>query len=307
MIKAFGQNISDSYAVTRNGWIELTNPNAEEIAQISTSLDLDFDDLIAAMDLNETNRIEKFDKYALVIIDTPIKNSELNYKSVPLGIILTTSNIITVCCSENNILTKFHESYENQYAKKDKSEFVYAILLEATMAYQVALLSINRSREKIEQKVQEITGEPELINLHRLESTLVHFYTSIKGNDTVITKMKRYKEMQNISDEQDLLNNILIESQQNLEMARIYREIVGSTRELVSSIMEARLNNVMKRLTSITVILSIPTIVSGIYGMNLNPIGMPFSQIANGFTILLCVIMSICLSLIIFLRLKKFL
>ena len=167
------------------------------------------------------------------------------------------------------------------------------------------MLSINKSRETIEKHIQKITGEAELTNLSELKSTLVHFYIPIKGNATVIAKTMKYKEMRNIPDVHNLLDNIFIENQQNLE--QIYREIISSTRKFFSSMIDSRLNNVIKHLTSITVILSIPTIISGIYGMNLNPIGMPFSQIANGFTAIIIIIILMCLFLIIFLKLKKIL
>lgn len=307
MIRVFGQKDFNTCNTSGGVWVELTNPNEKEITEICQLCNLETDDLIAAMDLNEKNRIEILDNYTLIIVDTPIKNTEFDYRSMPIGIILTGRTIITICSTENQILNKFHEIYGNRYDRNHNIEFVYEILARTTSAYQIALLQINKSREELEQKVMTITGEMELISLHKLESTLVHFFTSIKGNATVITKMIRYKEIRKISDEHDFLDNILIESQQNLEMAQVYREIINSTRELFSIIIDSRLNNIMKRLTSITVILSIPTIISGIYGMNLNSIGMPFSQIANGFTILLCIIVSICLFATIFLKLKKFL
>jgi len=307
MIQIFGQKEYENYIAAEGVWIDLTNPTPEEITKITHVLNLEYDDLIAAMDLNEKNRVEMSNNYILIIIDTPNKYSELDYKSIPLGIIITGNNIITVCFTENQILNKLHSNYEDKYAKTSKIEFVYDILMKTTIAYQVALLSINKTRENLEKNVQKITGEAELISLHKLESTLVHFFTSIKGNTTVITKMMKYKEVHNISDAQDVLDNLFIESQQNLEMVQIYREIISSTRELFSSIIDSRLNNVMKRLTSITVILSIPTIISGIYGMNLNPVGMPFSQIAHGFTIISGIIAMTCLILAVLLKTKKLL
>lgn len=305
MIKVYGNDSHNSPAIDQGIWLELTNPNSDEVNQVAQMLDLSQDDLTAAMDLNEKNRIERFDAYTLIIIDIPTKSNEFDYKSIPLGIILIGKHVITVCYTGNPILNKFHEIYENKYASKHKIEFIYAILLKTTIEYQRALLSINKVREELEHNVKKVKDETELISLHKLEVILVHFFTSIKGNATVITKMIKYNETHKISDGKDLLDNISIENQQNLEMALIYREIINSTRELFSSIMESRLNNVMKRLTSITVILSIPTIISGIYGMNLNPLGMPFSQIANGFTILISIITLMCVLLTTLLKIKK--
>ena len=305
MIKVFGNNEHNSSTTSHGIWLELTNPNFDEVNQVAQMLDLSQGDLTAAMDLNEKNRFEKFNAYTLIIIDIPTKSNELDYKSIPLGIILIGKHVITVCYKENQILNKFHESYEHKYASRHKVEFIYAILLETTIEYQRALLSINKVREELEHNVKKIKDETELISLHKLEVILVHFFFFIMGNATVITKMIRYSETNKISDGKDLLDNIFIENQQNLEMAQIYREIISSTRELFSSIMESRLNNVMKRLTSITVILSIPTIISGIYGMNLNPLGMPFSQIANGFTILISIITLTCVLLAALLKIKK--
>ena len=288
-------------------WIDLTTPEENEITQIAELLGLDLDDITAAIDLNEKNRIEIHDKYSLMIIDIPDKVGDHEYVTLPLGIILVGDNVVTVCSKENQILSYFHKNYLPHFDKRRKISLVYEIILKATMSFQSALISINKRRSDLETHIKKTTSESDLVDLHKLESILVYFATSIRGNAGVINRLSRLFLVQQKPEDKEILGDIVIENQQATEMVQIYRDIIDSTRELLSAIIDSRLNNVMKRLTSITIILSIPTIISGLYGMNLNQDGMPFSKITNGFGIVLIITLVLCLVLIISLKKKKML
>lgn len=113
----------------------------------------------------------------------------------------------------------------------------------------------------------------ELIDLHELESNLVYFDTSLRANKVVLDRLMRYSRIKKYPEDQDLLDDVVVENQQAIEMTRIYRDIIQGTRELLSSLMDNRLNSAMKYLASITIVMAIPTIISGIYGMNVSENG----------------------------------
>jgi magnesium transporter len=139
-----------------------------------------------------------------------------------------------------------------------------------------------------------------------LESTLVYFATSLRANGNVLDRLTRYKRLEQYPEDKELLDDVIIENKQAIEMTGIYRDIINGTRELMSSVLDKRLNNVMKTLTSITLIMAVPTVISGIYGMNFSG-GMPFADAPFGFTLICIIIVVVCIFMLWFLKRKKML
>ena len=133
-------------------------------------------------------------------------------------------------------------------------------------------------RTEIEERVGDDTHDTDIIELHELESTLVYFATSLRANSIVLERLRRYKRLEQYPEDMELLEDVTVEYQQAIEMTSIYRDIIDGTRELLSSVINNRLNNVMKILTSITIVMAIPTIISGIYGMNVPVSGCLYQQ-----------------------------
>lgn len=286
-------------------WIRLTKPTEAEAQWISDDLDIEIADLLAAADPEEKNRIELLDGYTLVIIDIPaedIRHESEVYTTIPLGIIMTNDYILTVCSEETSILQKFTEERIKNFSTKKKLRFIYQIMMETASKFQDGLRDIDRRRQIIEEDIGSNTDETDLIGLHELESTLVYFATSLRGNANVLNRLTRYERIEQYSEDKELLDDVIVENQQAVEMTEIYRSIIDSTRDLMSTILDKRLNNVMKVLTSITIILAVPTLVSGLYGMNLNGAGMPLSASLHGFGIICIVIAVICAVLAIVLK-----
>jgi magnesium transporter len=171
------------------------------------------------------------------------------------------------------------------------------------VVYQGNLRTIDKRRTEIEERVGNDTREDDLIALHELESTLVYFATSLRANGNVLDRLTRYKRLEQYPEDKELLDDVIIENKQAIEMAMIYRDIINGTRELMSSVMDNRLNNVMKYLTFITLIMAVPTVVSGLYGMNVNKDGVPLADSPFGFGLICLGTLVICA--IIFLILKK--
>ena len=296
--------------ISEGVWIELSAPDNDEITQVISSLKLNREDLMAAIDLEEKNRIEIHDNYTLILVDIPAKETrhqQESYTTIPLGIIITENNIGTVCSQETSVLGYFRQNRMKDFSTKKKLRFVYQIMFRASLLYQQALTDIDSKRTEFEENIENITSEQDLISLHELESTLVYFSTSLRGNYNVLNRLERYSRIQRYPEDKELLDDVIIENQQAIEMAQIYRDIIDSTRELMSSMIDSKLNNVMKRLTSITLILSIPTIISGLYGMNVDQNWMPLAYTPHGFGIISILTATICVVLIIYLRKKRML
>ena len=276
--------------------------------EIAKRLGIDISDLLAPLDDEESSRIELEDGYTLILVDIPaleIRHDKEAYTTIPLGIILANDMIITVCSEETPILQAFVNGRVKEFSTKKKLRFVYQILFRIASYYQVNLRIIDKKRTEIEERIDDNTKDVDLIDLHALESTLVYFATSLRANAVVLDRLTRYKRLEQYPDDKELLGDVIVENQQAIEMTTIYRDIINGTRDLMSSVIDNRLNNVMKTLTSITLVMGIPTLVSGIYGMNVSSIPLATTQYGFGLICLLIVI--ICIVLLVILRHKRFL
>ena len=153
---------------------------------------------------------------------------------------------------------------------------------------------IDRRRQAIEKNLAGELKDSDLMELHGLESTLVYFATSLRANATVLDRLTRYKRLEQYPDDRELLDDVIVEIRQAIEMTSIYRDDIKGTRELFSSILDNRLNNAMKYLTSITLLMAVPTVISGLYGMNVQSDGMPFANTTAGFAIVLGLTLALC-------------
>ena len=213
--------------------------------------------------------------------------------------------IITICREETPILTYFVRNKLKDFSTKKKMRFIYEMMFRSAMLYQAYLRGIDKKRTEIEERVGDDTHDTDIIELHELESTLVYFATSLRSNSIVLERLRRYKRLEQYPEDMELLEDVTVEYQQAIEMTSIYRDIIDGTRELLSSVINNRLNNVMKILTSITIVMAIPTIISGIYGMNVDEKWMPLSTTHYGFYIIVGIIIVICVCVLWFLKKKK--
>ncbi|MBR4026062.1 MAG: magnesium transporter CorA family protein, partial [Lachnospiraceae bacterium] len=269
--KTDDRQIHEEKTIDRGVWVNMVDPTIDEGQRIAELLDVDIADLFAALDEEESSRIELEDGYTLILVDVPsieIRHEKESYTTIPLGIILTQDVIVTICTEEIPVLNVFINNRVKEFSTKKKLRFVYQILYRISVLYQSNLRTIDKKRTEIEERVGNDTREDDLIALHELESTLVYFATSLRANGNVLDRLTRYKRLEQYPEDKELLDDVIIENKQAIEMTVIYRDIINGTRELMSSVLDNRLNNVMKTLTSITLIMSIPTIISGFYGMN---------------------------------------
>ena len=304
------RKIHEEEQIQNGVWIQMVNPSVAEGQMIADSLNVDIEDVLAALDEEEGSRIELQDGYTLILVDIPsieIRHDKESYTTIPLGIILTSDEIVTVCTEDTPVLQAFLNNRVKEFSTKKKLRFVYQILYRISVLYQSDLRIIDKMRTEIEQRVGDDTEEEDLVALHELESTLVYFATSLRANGNVLDRLTRYKRLEQYPEDKELLGDVIVENKQAIEMTSIYRDIINGTRELMSSVIDNRLNNVMKYLTSITIVMAIPTVISGLYGMNVDGKGMPFANSMAGFAIICIITLVVCIITMLILRKKKML
>lgn len=313
MIKIFktdDQIIHEEKRLDDGAWVQMICPTRQECEKVANVLNVDIDDVQAALDQEESSRIELQDGYTLILVDIPtteIRHEKKTYTTIPLGIILCDEVIVTVCTEDTPVLQNFVANRVKEFSTKKRLRFVYQILYRTASMYQINLRVIDKRRTEIEDRIGEHTADADLIDLHELESTLVYFATSLRANGVVLDRLTRYKRLEQYPEDKELLEDVIVENKQAIEMTTIYRDIINGTRELMSTVIDNRLNNVMKYLTSITIVMAIPTIISGIWGMNVDAQWMPFSHTPYGFLIICVLIFLICIFTMLVLRKKKML
>lgn len=271
-------------------WIAMTNPTAAEIQEVSEKFDIDPDHLKAPLDEEERARIELEDKYSLVLVDVPQleeRNEKDWYVTIPLGIIMTGDVIVTVCLDDTPVLAAFIDGRVKDFHTYMKTRFILQILYRNATLYLQYLRIIDKKSGVVERELHKSQRNQELIELLELEKSLVYFTTSLRSNEVVLEKLLRSEKIKKYPEDTELLEDVIIENKQAIEMANIYSGILSGTMDAFASVISNNLNIVMKFLATITIVLSIPTMVSSFYGMNVNSAGMPFAGSPYGFLIVL--------------------
>ncbi len=291
-------------------WINLTAPSQDESLEIARRYCIDLSDVRAALDEEESSRVDVNDDYVLIIFDIPtveIRHNQEAYATIPIGVIWTDEAIITICSVETPVIKHFILNSLKDFTTKKQVRFTYQILYRTCALYQSYLRIIDRKRLEMEERIGGATEDADIINLHEMESNLVYFDTSLRANRMIVDRLTRYSGIKKFQEDQELLDDVIIENLQAIEMTQIYRDILKGTRELMSTVINNRLNNIMKYLASITIVMAIPTIISGIYGMNVSGKWMPLSETPYGFVIICGIILLVCVVVAIILRKRKML
>ena len=291
---------------TKDCWICMTNPSEEELERIQDLYNIDPDDLSAALDEEETSRIDVEDGYTLILIDIPtveVRNDKNRYVTIPLGIILLQDSIITVCLEDTPLLNLFTGKRASQFSTHMKSRFIFQILFANAKLYLRYLRSINKQSESLEKSLHDSTENSVLIDMMELGKSLLYFTTSLKATDTVLDKLTKTPTIKRYPEDEELLEDVIVENHQALEMSEIYSGILNGMMDAYASIISNNMNVVQKFIAVATVILSIPNIVFGAYGMNLAMEGMPLAR--SKYAFLLIIIISVILSYITYLYFQK--
>lgn len=273
-------------------WINLVNPDPQEILQISSSLNIPVEHIKAALDEEERSRIEVDEGCTIVLIDIPVPKTDQKdggvYYTIPLGIIITDNHVVTVSLKENYVINDFIERKTKTFYTYKKTRFLLQILYKTSKLYLQDLRHIDRTSDKIESKLHKSLKNQELIQLLELEKSLVYFSTSLKSNEMVLEKIQRFDLVKMYPEDAELLEDVIIENKQAIEMANIYSNILTGTMDAYASVISNNLNIVMKFLTSVTIIIAIPTMVASFFGMNVDN---PLANVPHAFAIIFLVAM----------------
>lgn len=276
----------------KGSWINLVNPSESEIKKVCESINIQEDFIRDALDYEEKARIdvEEEDNTILFVVDVPIieKNEENDiYTTMPLGMIVVRDDFfITVSLKKNKIIENFEKRKVKNFQTYKKTRFIFQILYLNSSYYLHYLKQINKETEIAEYILKNSMRNKELLKLLSLEKGLVYFATSLKSNELVMEKTMRGKIVKLYEDDEDILEDAITENRQAIEMAQIYTNILNGTMDAYASIISNNLNGVMKFLTSITIVLAIPTMIASFWGMN---VVLPLQNSPFGFIIMITI------------------
>lgn len=253
-------------------WINCVAPTEAEINSLIKDFNIEPEFVRAALDEEESSHIDSEAGNTLLIVDIPVvqkQEKNFSYITIPLAIIIIDKHIITICLKDNPIIGEFEDGVIKNIETQFKTQFVLNMMLRITTKYLQYLKQIDKITHHAEQELRKSMKNKELMQLLEIEKSLVYFSSALKSNEITMQKIIRGRLIKLYNEDQDLLDDVLIEVRQAIEMSTIYLNILSSTMDAFSSIISNNLNITMKILASITLIISIPTVISGLYGMNI--------------------------------------
>jgi magnesium transporter len=265
-------------------WINVLPPlKQEEFTQLSEELSIPIDFLTDSLDIDERTRFEEEDNVRLIVIKTPVENNSFNdsdayYITIPICIILTHNQIVTVNSFENPAIKKFLNTFQNRHPDK-RNMMVLKVFEKVVQDFMAHLKEINQRRNILEQKLYIANRNEQLLQLMRIQKSLVYFVTALRSNELLFMKLERTNFLGLNEDEKEYLEDLIVDNAQALEMANIYTNILSSTLDAFASIIANNQNEVLKRLAVITIVLTFPVLIASLFGMNV-PSGFENSRYA---------------------------
>lgn len=311
MFKIYNTNVETNVTeeikeFKKGSWINMVAPTDKEIETVCSNLKIQEDFIRYSLDFEEKARIdfEDEDNTILFIVDVPIIERESNleiYTTMPVGMIVVRDEFfITVALKRNNVISSIEKGEFKNIATYKKSRLILQILYQNAAMFLKKLKQINKEAQIAESVLKNSMRNKELLKLLNLQKSLVYFTTSLKSNGLVMEKTMRGKIIKLYDEDEDILEDAIIENKQAIEMSQIYTDILNGTMDAYASIISNNLNGVMKFLTSITIVISIPTLIASFWGMNVR---VPMQDNPFGFTII--AVVSVMIAIIAMLWLKK--
>jgi magnesium transporter len=313
MIRYYAQQegrLAELEGLAPSCWVNISPPiEKSELISLSETLSIPEDFLTDSLDIDERSRYDREDDIRLIVVNTAFFNdSELEneaiYITVPIGIILTSDNMITISPKDNAVINRFLENRIRHFDLHDERKFTLQLFEQIVLHYLDCLKKLNLKRHLIENELYDSARNSELKQLLRIEKSLVYFVNSLSSNELVNMKLKR-TDFLNIRDDEDLsdiFEDIIIDNSQALEMANVHTNILSGTMEAYASIVSNNLNSFIQRLTIVTIILMVPTLVASFYGMNLQ--NLPLQDSPYAFYIILIASLVFSVLLVWFFRRK---
>ena len=297
--------LNEDNSFEKDSWIDLVNPTKEEIQKVSEACKINTSIILQVLVEKELPRVKKFDGGVLIVIDVPYmkdKSIRNKYVTYPLGIILCDSDyILTVSLVEHIFLNKFKQNKVENFDVSKRSRFLMQIFFNSSSAYLYTLDVLDMDIKRVEKSSYHSTNNKQMLNFLNIQKSLVYFITSLRANSTVLEKLQKENVIPMSKDEKILLEDAVIENKQCIESSLIFREILSSTIDAYGTIISNNLNVIMKFLTGITIVFSVPTMIASFLGMN-----VPLGSIGeSGLSFILICVISFIVSFILACWLKK--
>jgi magnesium transporter len=293
-------------------WINIYPPfNHDNLEDLSNTYNIPLDFLIDSLDINERSRYEFEDDVKLIVLNTPVDNEgeivdddRSVYVTLPIGIILLPDMILTLSQHPNPVIDSFINQRVKRFDPADTKKFVLQLFDRNVFYFLHYLRQINNKRNLIEDELYNSSRNTELAQLMNLQKALVYFVNTLRGNELTMAKLARTDFLKIKSDEDlsDYLEDVIVDNSQALEMANVYTNILNGTMDAFASIISNNLNTVMQRLTSVTIVLMVPTLVASFYGMNVE---LPFQHQPSAYVIAIGISLMLSFLLVMFFRRKK--
>jgi magnesium transporter len=258
-----------------SSWLNVIQPTPAEISRL-IELGIPQDYITYSLDIDERARTEREDSEHLILLRISYfegESADIPYITIPLGIILTDHYIVTICRQENEVVEEMTRLKDLSTVKRNR--FVLRLLLRAATHYLTHLRQITKAVDALEDQLQQSTRNKEVLALLKYQKSLTLFTTALKSHELMMKRLQQSQMFRAFEEDEDLLEDVLTETQQAIEMTNISSNILSSMMDAFASIISNNLNTVMKFLASITIIVSLPTLITSYYGMNVR---LPFDD-----------------------------
>jgi magnesium transporter len=296
----------------KNSWIEITSPTDADLKKLKKYFKIPEEVLVSVKDVDEVPKVEEEDDFQFILIQTPHKKEEHGpgeYTTVPLGILYNNDYVITICDNKSDVLSyvrqKLKNFKNNQLINTDKKhQLILKIILFSSKIYLRNLKIINLNIKNAQNKLEKEAENEEITKLMDIGKSLAYFNRSLRSNHIVVEKLSKRKKFNETDLDEELIEDVFDETKQGIQTVKIYERLVIDTANTFSTIISNNLNKTVKTLTSITIILMIPTLVASVYGMN---IALPYQNAPHAFVIVIgMLIISSVLGILFFYRNKLF-
>lgn len=291
---------------TEGCWVNVVNPREQEVAQVE-SLGIPPDFVTHSLDIDERARTERSNDFVLIVLRLPYfqgRMAPIPYITVPLGIILTDTLIVTICREETCVIQEFAAGHVHDLSTVKKNRFVLQLLLRTADRYLSYLRDIDAAVDTLEEKLHRSLQNKEVMELLKYQKSLVYFTTALKSNELMLERLQKSQLFQAHPEDVDLLDDVLIEIRQAIEVTAISENILSQMMDAFASIISNNLNVVMKFLTSMTIVISLPTLIASFYGMN---ISLPGQNHPYAFPLMMLISLMISLIVVIIFWKKEWL
>ncbi|WP_297966016.1 magnesium transporter CorA family protein [uncultured Anaerovibrio sp.] len=269
-------------SLENGAWINIVDPTPYELKVVGNLTEVEPDFLRSALDDEERSHIDIEDDSVMILTNVPVIREEGGYDTLPLAIIVTEEYIITVCLEETPVLSYFNEKNARFFRTFKKTRFLFQILYRSATFYLSYLRQISKQSDEIERNLRHSMKNQEILKLLELQKSLTFFNASLRSNGAVLDKLMRLRTnstmqpmLKYYEEDEDLLEDVIIENKQAKEMVEMYSKILARLADTFSSIISNNLNQVMKFLAAVTILLAIPTVISSFFGMN---VPVPMSE-----------------------------